>query len=256
MSPARPVPDVRLWPVRTCLAISAVLMIAGHWVVMRSGAIFDPRNNESYNVTTRWVSDFAARWPEGLWIKASIVFFVAALIGFFRLQLSNLPERASAGFTRFWILLLAALMIGGLGMVAFFDMLPPQLAEHKSSWWSRRFAGDYDHLRERQLSPSEWSAIWHHRLGFQLFLAGYYLTALWLAIREFRSKSATFPTTAFNLFLAAILTYWLFHVKETVAGVPQRGLLILIFYWIIRSLRTFSAESKKVVGEAMAAGAS
>jgi hypothetical protein len=58
--------------------LSVATMLVGHWIIRTSGAWLFP-GKEKYNIDTRWVSDFAAVWPQRLWIKGSIAIFCIAL---------------------------------------------------------------------------------------------------------------------------------------------------------------------------------
>lgn len=116
--------------IKTFLIVSAILMIVGHWAVMHSGAVFDPKSGEYYNLSTRWVSDFAAKWPEGLWIKGSIVLFCVALGEFIRLVILRFSDNRYAGLWKFWWLLLATALIGELLLVIWFDMIPTHYIYH------------------------------------------------------------------------------------------------------------------------------
>lgn len=222
--------------IRVCLVISAFLMVVGHCAVIGSRAVFDPRSGEHFNVFTRWVSDFAAKWPEGLWIKGSIAFFCFALAGFFRAVIGHFSGRPFAGAMKFWWLSLATAMIGGLVLVVLFDMSPAQLRFHGPNWLSRLF-GDTGHYEEIPRSDTDLIMRGHHQLGFQLFVAGFFLSAISLAWSEFRSGVRdALPTTSYLLLLAFVFAGWLFLTQSSIAGVPQRALLILIFYWLLRSL--------------------
>lgn len=295
-------------------ALSLLLMAVGHWKIV--GQVFDPLSGETYNLFTRWVSDFAAKHPEGWWIKASILTFCVALVGFFR-RLSRTEARDMAGVWRgFAVLSMASLMIGGLVLVAVFDLSPKQYEliesrvildraragdagadEPEASWWDVFFdpkratlreemlrdaplpdeyleplrekittdSWDQDQVREylrqiareqeeaaaaeeenvethRELRPvpkgaKELSKHWYHRLGFQMFLAGFMLASIWIARREWRDRQYDrLPGTLLGLCLMIIFGAWLMAEKLGLAGVPQRALLGLIGYWLIRNL--------------------
>lgn len=63
-------------------ALSLEFIIVGHWKIV--GHVFDPASGEVYNLFTRWVSDFAAKRPEGWWIKFGMLAFCLAMALFFR----------------------------------------------------------------------------------------------------------------------------------------------------------------------------
>lgn len=227
--------------IRACLAISAFLMVVGHCIIIRSGAVFDPRSGEHFNVYTRWVSDFAAKWPEGLWIKGSIAFFCLALADFFRAVIGHFSGRPFAGILKFWWLLLATAMIGGLALVVLFDMSPAQFQFHGPNLLSRLLGGS-GHFEEIPPSATDWVMRGHHKLGFQLFVAGFFLSAISFACSEFRSAFRdAIPTTAYLLLLAFVFAGWLFLTQSSIAGIPQRALLLLIFIWLLRCLSAIIA---------------
>jgi hypothetical protein len=99
-------------------------MVAGHWTIL--GQVFDPLSGETYNIFTRWISDFAAKQPEGIWIKAGMGTFCLALVEFFR-RLARVEAADMRGVWRgFAVLIMATMMIGGLMLVALFDLSPRQ----------------------------------------------------------------------------------------------------------------------------------
>lgn len=109
---------------RALIVVAALLMAAGHVAI--EGKVFDPISGETYNVYSRWVSDYAGRPGEGAWIKASIAVFAAAIALLFR--------GFSLGFATGWrgvlvalgLQLVAAGMVCGLVLVAIFDISPRQ----------------------------------------------------------------------------------------------------------------------------------
>lgn len=116
-------PDFSWWVWAFTIA-SLLLMVIGHWRLV--GQVFDPLTGETYNVFTRWVSDFAAKQPEGWWIKGSIAMFSLAIVALFR-RLAIREAVDLAGVWRgFGVLVMAALMVGGLVLVAVFDLSPRQ----------------------------------------------------------------------------------------------------------------------------------
>jgi hypothetical protein len=110
--------------VRALLVVAALLMAAGHVAI--DGMVFDPINGETYNLYSRWVSDYAGRPGEGVWIKASIAVFAGALALLYR----TFSARFATGWRGVLIALafqvLAAGMVGGLVLVAIFDISPRQ----------------------------------------------------------------------------------------------------------------------------------
>ena len=110
--------------VRACTLGSLLLMCIGHALIL--GQTFDRLTGETYNVFTRWVSDFAAKHPEGWWIKAAIALFCFALIDFFRQWAAREAHDLAGVWRGFFILATGTLMAGGLILVAIFDLSPRQ----------------------------------------------------------------------------------------------------------------------------------
>jgi len=218
------------------LIISAAFMIVGHYLIMKSGAVFNPVNGERYNPSTRWVSDFAAKKPEGIWIKMSILIFCVALTGFYRRIIEVFSRARFGGLMKFVWLLLAAAMIGGLCLVVLFDTSAPQFIYKDPPWLRELFGAKGEYVI---VSPGniEWVERWYHQLGFWMFLCSFYLSAVMLAAAEWvRGIKSAIPTTVFFIALAAMLQIWLFRELNTIAGVPQRLLLVIIFVWVGRNV--------------------
>ncbi len=234
--------------IRICLAMSAILMIVGHWYIITSGAVFDPRTKEHYNVYTRWVSDFAAKSPEGLWIKCSIAIFCVALADFIGLVIRRFSDSRFAGVLKFWWLLLATAMIGGLVLVVLFDMSPAQYRVNEPNILTRLMGGKG--VWEPIPRPvTDWIMQGHHRLGFQLFVGGFFLSAISLAWSEWRlGLRNAIPTTAYLLLLSSVFAWWLFLTQTSVAGIPQRALLVLMFVWLLRNLSVITATTNNYGG--------
>lgn len=226
--------------IKFCLFASCIAMLIGHWAVLNSGATFDTQTGEHYNVFTRWVSDFAAKWPEGLWIKGSILLFCAALFDFIRMIIDRFSEQRFSGIWKLWWMILATAMIGGLLLVILFDMSPTQYRYHGVSW-IERLLGESGVYKPIPRSKEDWIIQGHHRIGFQLFIIGFFLSAVSLTWLEWRSGlREAIPVTVYLLILATIFSVWLFFMKTSVAGIPQRALLLLIFVWVLRSIKTIS----------------
>lgn len=229
--------------VRRCLLLSLVFMLAGHVAVIMSGAVFDLRTGEWYHPARRWVSDFAAKWPEGVLIKISIALFCVALADFFY----GTAQRCRRGFSllKFAWLVCAAAMIGGLILVAVFDMSPAQYQQHRFNFLFRLVGRD--RLVQVPLSTEQWAMRAQHQLGFRLFVAGFFVSAVTLAWLEWRSgRRSRLPVTAAILLAALGFAVWLLATRTVLPGIPQRGLLLLMFVWLLREARrlTYPDESR------------
>ena len=217
------------------VGFSALLMLVGHWMIMASGAVFNPVTGEHYSAVTRWVSDFACKYPEGFLIKGAMIFFCVALAGFFWLVNDSFAHGRRAGQMRIWWTALAAIMISGLLLVIFYDMSAAQYVYREPSWLGRLFWQKPKWI-ELPRGQVEWARRGRHLLGFELFVGGFFVSALSLAIAKRRhALREPFAITASLIILAAGCSMWLFLTGTAVPGVPQRLLLVLIFIWLIRN---------------------
>jgi hypothetical protein len=219
--PGRALAAARQWPqpvlVRRLLLLSAVFMVAGYMWVLGSGAVFDVRSGEGYDPARRWVSDYAARWPEGLLIKFSIALFCVAVWQVLR-------QQRPPGWR-----LPALLMTGGLVLVALFDMSPQAYEFRHANWLFRLFGyeGKYEAVPR---SEWEWIMRTQHQWGFRLFVAGFFIAGLALAWRSPLRRAGMIHGAV--LASALVLAVWLFAAKGSVPGIPQRSLLLLMFAWV------------------------
>jgi hypothetical protein len=216
-----------------CMFLSVATMVAGHAFIITSGAWFIP-GKEKYNIFTRWVSDFAAKSPEGLWIKASIVLFCIALLLFKRARLSSCGV-GTLGHARWaWNGLLTFGLIAGLLLVVLYDMSPPQFTRKDPSWLGKVFGQDPEILK-RPLDKDGFRREWHHKLGFQMFIFSFATMLITALIEKWRIKDVMgVRRDAAFMFLTALFMLWLLAFHNSLAGIPQRVLLILIFWWVWR----------------------
>lgn len=223
--------------------LSVATMLVGHWIIWTSGAWFIP-GKEKYNIDTRWVSDFAAVWPQGLWIKGSIAIFCIALLIFKRARLLSCGNGA-LGHTRWgWNVLLTTGLIAGLLLVVLYDMSPPQFTTKEPSWLGK-ILGKAPVLVEQTRGHEEYLKQWHHRLGFQIFIFSFAAMLLTAVVEKFRSKNFFgMRSDAFFLVLTAVFMLWLLAFHGTLAGIPQRVLLILMFWWVWREGATLPQNQK------------
>jgi hypothetical protein len=200
------------------LVIAAtVAMVAGHVLVLRSEA------GESFTLYKTWVSEFAAAAPYGWVIKLAIGFYCLALVNFFLLLIARHAHQPMAGFIHFGLLLLATAMIGGLILVIMYDI-------HRPSWW--------DSMRQRIWGPSDDKIEGtHHTTGFVMFVTGFCMTALLLAVLEWKSVNrSSMAVTAYLIVLALALLAWLVVMRSqsSFPGIPQRALLVVVTVWLLR----------------------
>lgn len=214
-----------------CLLLSVVTMVAGHLLIINSGAWFI-RYTEKYNIFTRWVSDFAAKWPEGLWIKGSIFLFIVALFIFKRARLRTCTNGLRGHASWGWNMLLACGLIFGLSLVALYDMSPPQFTTKEPSWFGK-LLGEKPVVVVKSGSEKEFIKQWHHKLGFQMFIFSFAAMLITAVVEKWRIKdSFGVRRDVFFLILTGLFMFWLLAFHNTLAGIPQRALLILIFCWV------------------------
>jgi Protein of unknown function (DUF998) len=222
---------VKSWPaalrMKRFLLLSFALMVAGHVAVIAGGAVFDERTGSGYDLAERWVSDYAARWPEGLLVKTSIVLFCAVLWEVFRSVLSGASGwRRQAWRACLWMLL------GGMVLVAVFDMSPQAYEFRRSNWLFRFFghAGSYEAVPR---SGWEWMMRTQHQWGFRLFVLGFFLACAGLMVRCLRRQERGAALIHLAVLAAAAgFAAWLFAARGSTPGLPQRGLLLLMFAWL------------------------
>ena len=99
-------------------------MVVGHLLI--NGQVFDQITGEYYNVFSRWISDYAAKGPEGWWIKGGIFAFSGALL----LMMGGLSRKEAVSLRgvgrALFLQCTTACMVGGLVLVAIFDISPSQ----------------------------------------------------------------------------------------------------------------------------------
>lgn len=211
------------------LLIAAGLVIYGHWVILKSGALFDVPNQQTYaDLRVRWVSDFAAKQPEGWWVKSGILVFCLAIASVFS------TADALLGRDAFWKRLVlwvpACAIIAGLLLVVFLDMSPTRHVLHQPGRWSR-FLGNRPYWVEDMRSASEWTSRWYHQLGFRLFAAGFISSQIAAGVWLFRRNIKSVWLTVFTL-LTIASSVCLFCSIGTIPGFFQRALLVMMFCWM------------------------
>jgi hypothetical protein len=214
-----------------CMMLSSVSMIAGHALIINAGKWFIP-GQEKYNLQTRWVSDFAAVQPEGWFIKASIILFCMAWIVFMRPHFRAAGNHIGGHFRWGWSLLLTIGVVGGLLLVAFYDMSPPQFTVKDPSLLGRLMG---EKPKRVMISPTQedYIVIGHHRLGFQMFLITFALALLTAVVDKFRAgRNRQIRRDIATLIIAGLAMAWLFTFHQSLAGIPQRFLLIVIGWWV------------------------
>jgi len=222
------------------MAATFLTMIYGHFLIVSSGAWFIP-GKEKYNILTRWVSDFASFPGKGLWIKGSIVLFCGAISLLMHARVRALKgDSAKEHLLWVWNSLLWLGLVGGLLLVVLFDMSPPQFVEKEPSFLGKIF-GSESWTQQVPRSDLDYKIQWHHQLGFQIFIWSFLALLVTSAIEKLRPRiSVTVRADLLALLLTLFFIFWLYLFHNTLAGVPQRALLILIFLWV-------SKEGSKLV---------
>jgi len=226
------------------MALSVVSMIAGHSLIMGTGKWFIV-GKEQYNLHTRWVSDFAAVEPEGWFIKGSIIFFCIAWMFFMRPHFRAAGESLSGHLRWGWSFILNIGVVGGLLLVAFYDMSPPQFTVKAPSWLGS-LMGEKPRSMQVPRTSQEYIEMRHHRLGFLMFLISFTLAVFTAAVDKYRAKrTLRLRRDIATLLLAGVAMSWLFSFHQSLAGIPQRFLLILIFIWVLQEAWN-SLQTKKL----------
>ena len=216
-----------------CMFLSVVGMIAGHAAIMSAGLWFI-YGKETFNLHTRWVSDFAAVWPQGMFIKVAIVLFCIALLIFMRAKLRSCGEGAMGHARWFSTTILTFGLVAGLVLVVLYDMSPPQFTQKDPSWIGKILGEKPDDV-EVQKNPSEFIKQWHHQIGFKMFIISFALTLVTAAAEKLRVKGSTgWRVDLIYLLFTLVCILWLYAFHTSLPGIPQRALLILIFAWVWR----------------------
>lgn len=232
-----------------CMLLSLATMLAGHWFIWTSGVWFIP-GKEKYNILTHWVSDYAAVWPQGLWIKGSIVLFCLALLIFKGAKRRACGEGAMGHARWGWNVLLTAGLIAGLLLVVLYDMSPPQYTTKEPSWLGKLF-GDRPRIVERPPGPEDYIRQWHHKLGFQMFIISFALTLVTAAAEKISIKgSLRWRVDVVCLLFTLGFMLWLYAFHNSLPGIPQRALLVIIFLWVWRegasAFRKIDADPRSI----------
>ena len=223
--------------VRFFILLSAALTLIGHWYITSRHVPFgDPALNRPYNIFGNWVSDFAAVWPYGLWIKAGILSLAVAAFLFFRLLIARLPERHSFdALIRAWWGLLAVAVVGGTLMAGFFDRSPQRYSYDNPGWWARHVHGQQGAWYPAGESDLDRAKHWYHSIGFRLLAWGCLLSTATYAATQWLGRESRDRTGSMLLFLltAGLTTaVWAGMMKGFPwSGVPQRLLLVVILTW-------------------------
>jgi hypothetical protein len=214
-----------------CMVLSVAAMVAGHTLIINQGKWFIP-GKEKFNLHTRWVSDFAAAKPEGWWIVASIVLFAIAWILFMRPQFRNSGDHFLGHVRWGWNLLLVVGVTGGLLLVAMYDMSPPQFTVKEPSWIGKWLGENPERVQMKRTSR-DYDQIWYHSLGFKMFIVSFVMALVTAAVDKCRTGQTLRARRDWAaLVLALVAMGWLFSQHKSLAGIPQRFLLLLIFWWV------------------------
>lgn len=211
------------------LIASGVAMFFGHVLVMQS------ESGKDFTIQRTWVSQFAASHEFGWVIKIAIGLFCLALAELCGITIRRYSTHPHYRVLKFVWLTLTTFMIGGLVMVALYNIYDPDpgwirgQVQALRDWWSGTSLGPAEGL--------------HHSIGFFLFVSGFGLSASLLALLEWRfGNRDLLPTTCYLLLLAAALVAWLLVMRsqDSLPGIPQRALLVLVAVWVLRSASKMS----------------
>jgi hypothetical protein len=206
---------------RFLLLFSLLLMLVGHVVLHGQpfgfeGRAFDPRSN--------YVSEYAGHWPQGLWIKASIIVFCVALVWFCNQMIMSMSTGPWLLIGKFFWLMATILMIVGLVLVMLFDVVPQSPVFFMEWLMSKVGLG-------RSKPPN---GMPEHEVGFQLFIIAYLLPVLVLISREIKLKAWDELATSLVIITLIFCSYWWLAAGTFFPGVPQRALLGLAAFQLYR----------------------
>lgn len=215
--------------IRILLILAAAMIFYGHVVIMRSGELFDAVNREPYNLHTRWVSDFAAKWPQGTWVKAGIFLTCIATFQLYRGKLKSIPLVARHSIESWFYHIVPLLMIIGLIIVISYDVSRPHEQWETRGIWPFQ----YGEVVNAPKKPIEWKIEWYHKLGFRAFVSGFFAAVGGgLLLRWRREERPPAPIDWLILFSALVCAAWLFTSINSLPGIPQRFLLATAFVWL------------------------
>ena len=221
---------------------SLVLMVSGHLIL--HGQAYDPVNGQTFNPLRLYVSDYAGKWPEGLWIKAAILCFCLALAWFCDLAMRELGTRNRVIAGRLFWLTLTGVMITGLLMVIRFDMLPASYMETHNGWFWK-LIGYGPHYESLPRSDEELSGRRLHSRGFALFIGAYFIAALTMVMAEMRKDIRTAVAAATFVLAVGGIRWWQYN-ETSLPGVPQRVLIVVVASWLactVLQLRKIGADA-------------
>lgn len=206
-------------------------MIAyGHIAIMVSGELFDRVNGNAYNLHTRWVSDFAAKYPQGIWIKAGIVLTCIATFQLYHAKYKSLPLGARNSIKSWLYHLVPLLMIIGLIIVISYEVSRPRAQWDTRGIWPFQ----YRVLVNVPKHPGDWVIEWYHSLGFRMFVSGFFLAVGGGLFLRCRNRDSPVPIDWLILLSAVVCAVWLFTSINSLPGILQRFLLASAFVWLWR----------------------
>jgi len=92
-----------------------------------------------------------------------------------------------------------------------------------------------------------WKHRWYHQVGFRLFVASFFVSAVSLVAARWRGMPPREWSFTLGLIcLAAVSAAWLVADQVHRAGVSQRVLLALIFVWTIQNMRLVQLSCARV----------
>ena len=223
------------------MSLTVAAMIYGHVLIIVSGKYFDKIRGEKYDVLHRWVSDFVAVYPEGLLLKVSIILFCIAIIIRAKSRLECLGEGSRETLAWFWEITLCIGLVSGLLLVVLFDTPAPRYEYQitELNLWQKLFGGSGKWVKQ----PKDWVMEGHHRVGFRVFICSFIAMVITSVIRDgIRKDLRQFRVNLVIFLLLLGSTVWLILFTNSLAGIPQRALLLLVFYWIWRAAFVETSE--------------
>jgi hypothetical protein len=216
------------------IVISLVSMVVGH--VLIHGQIYDSVRAETFNPLTNYVSNYAAVWPEGLWIKASIISFGLALVWPCYLFMKERSSTAGLVFAKVICLIATGFMVVGLLMVVYFDTPPPRYSEEGGGFLSKvvEFFGFGEPQKQEPRTPEENFDAWCHNSGFKMFFYSFASAVFTVLGIEIWRKYWSAVLGSIVLLVAVFVFHRWTEIGTPNVGVPQRALLVLFAVWLVR----------------------
>ena len=187
------------------ISLATGLMIGGHALIYGQSM----KDGLSFDILHTYVSRYAAKHPEGWWIKSAILAAIGVLT-WVGVAFSKKLEKEDYWKSLF-VLISMALMAIGLLLVASCNILSP----HET--------------------PQPAIVRKHHFWGFFLLVTGFVFGTSFSAWWRFPDSKQRSPFDLLLVILTVASVIWLVVFQDSFPGLPQRFLLFLVGCWAVRS---------------------